>query len=222
MLRPMLAGLAALCLAGMSSAAFAETVKDTDHNFRIDVPSGWKTEKNPNDVIRLIMVSGQAEQTGGSCNVVTELNERSGTMTQAELEGQLEKEVTEASWAQMFKSIIFIDNVAIEKTGSERINGHKAYYVLATFNSITPGSPIVPVKIKQYLHAIPGQLFFVTCSAVRDGYPAEEETFQNVFESFKVLRDKVTVSEAELLRTVCGALHCPLPPMLEAAESRSS
>lgn len=28
---------------------------------------------------------------------------------------------------------------------------------------------------------------------------------------------RVTVAEAELLRTICGALHCPLPPMLERA-----
>jgi Zn-dependent protease with chaperone function len=28
---------------------------------------------------------------------------------------------------------------------------------------------------------------------------------------------KVTVSEAELLRTICAALHCPLPPQLEQA-----
>ena len=32
----------------------------------------------------------------------------------------------------------------------------------------------------------------------------------------------VTVAEAELLRTVCASLHCPLPPMLERAESRAS
>ncbi|MEP6634397.1 MAG: M48 family metallopeptidase, partial [Luteimonas sp.] len=28
---------------------------------------------------------------------------------------------------------------------------------------------------------------------------------------------RVTVSESELLRTICGVLHCPLPPMLERA-----
>ena len=32
----------------------------------------------------------------------------------------------------------------------------------------------------------------------------------------------VTVAESELLRTVCASLHCPLPPMLERAESRLS
>ena len=26
---------------------------------------------------------------------------------------------------------------------------------------------------------------------------------------------RISVNEAELLRTVCGVLHCPLPPMLE-------
>jgi hypothetical protein len=26
---------------------------------------------------------------------------------------------------------------------------------------------------------------------------------------------RITVAEAELLRTICGVLHCPLPPMLE-------
>ena len=26
---------------------------------------------------------------------------------------------------------------------------------------------------------------------------------------------RVSVDEAELLRTICGVLHCPLPPMLE-------
>jgi Zn-dependent protease with chaperone function len=29
--------------------------------------------------------------------------------------------------------------------------------------------------------------------------------------------NRVTVAEAELLRTICGVLHCPLPPMLERA-----
>jgi hypothetical protein len=28
---------------------------------------------------------------------------------------------------------------------------------------------------------------------------------------------RVTIAEAELLRTICGVLHCPLPPMLERA-----
>ncbi len=28
---------------------------------------------------------------------------------------------------------------------------------------------------------------------------------------------RVVVAEAELLRTICAALHCPLPPMLERA-----
>jgi hypothetical protein len=29
--------------------------------------------------------------------------------------------------------------------------------------------------------------------------------------------NQVAVAEAELLRTLCAALHCPLPPMLERA-----
>ena len=29
------------------------------------------------------------------------------------------------------------------------------------------------------------------------------------------LDNRITVAEAELLRTICGVLHCPLPPMLE-------
>ncbi|HEY0310419.1 MAG TPA: peptidase M48 Ste24p, partial [Luteimonas sp.] len=29
--------------------------------------------------------------------------------------------------------------------------------------------------------------------------------------------NRVTVAEAELLRTICGVLHCPLPPSLERA-----
>jgi Zn-dependent protease with chaperone function len=33
---------------------------------------------------------------------------------------------------------------------------------------------------------------------------------------------QVSVAEAELLRTVCASLHCPLPPMLEMAESGTS
>jgi len=27
--------------------------------------------------------------------------------------------------------------------------------------------------------------------------------------------NRITVAESELLRTICGVLHCPLPPMLE-------
>jgi Zn-dependent protease with chaperone function len=33
---------------------------------------------------------------------------------------------------------------------------------------------------------------------------------------------QVSVAEAELLRTVCAALHCPLPPMLDIPDSRLS
>jgi hypothetical protein len=33
---------------------------------------------------------------------------------------------------------------------------------------------------------------------------------------------QVSLAEAELLRTVCASLHCPLPPMLEVPESRRS
>ena len=33
---------------------------------------------------------------------------------------------------------------------------------------------------------------------------------------------QVSVAEAELLRTVCASLHCPLPPMLDIPESRLS
>jgi hypothetical protein len=29
--------------------------------------------------------------------------------------------------------------------------------------------------------------------------------------------NRITVAESELLRTICGVLHCPLPPMLERA-----
>ena len=31
---------------------------------------------------------------------------------------------------------------------------------------------------------------------------------------------RVNVAEAELLRTICASLHCPLPPMLDKPESR--
>jgi len=33
--------------------------------------------------------------------------------------------------------------------------------------------------------------------------------------------NRLTVSEAELLRTICGRLHCPLPPILPAPEADS-
>jgi hypothetical protein len=33
---------------------------------------------------------------------------------------------------------------------------------------------------------------------------------------------QVTVAEAELLRTVCASLHCPLPPMLDAPSPRAA
>jgi hypothetical protein len=196
MLRIISAGFVVLCLAfGANAVALAETVRDTAHNFRVTVPSGWKSEANPSDDIRLFMTSSKAEQTGGSCNVVSEAHPKSSTLTQSAIEGELDQELNDAAWLAMFKSVIFIDNVAIEKTGSERINGHKAYYVIATFDSVTPGSPIIPVKLKQYLHAIPGEVFFVTCSAAHDGYAVEEDNFNSVFASFAPLNDTVAAAE---------------------------
>ena len=196
MLRVIFAGFAVLCVAlSGGTGALADTVRDTAHNFRITVPSGWKSEQNPNEDLRIFMTSSKAEQTGGSCNVVSAAHPKSAALSQAQIETELDKELDDAAWLAMFKSVIFIDNVAIEKSGSERLHGHKAYYVIATFNSVTPGAPIVQVKLKQYLHAIPGEVFFVTCSATNDGYTQEEETFQSVFESFAPLNDTVAASE---------------------------
>ena len=197
MLRLMFAGLSILALANTGSIAVADTIRDTAHNFRITVPSKWKTEQNPSDDVRLMTISPNAEQTGGSCNVSTEPHPQSAAMTQDQVDQQLALEVTDAAWLAMFKSVIFISDVVIEKTGTQQINGHKAYYVVATFNSVNPGAPIVPVKLKQYIHAIPGEAFFVTCSALQSGYPQEEETFQTVFDSFTILADHVTVSQLQ-------------------------
>jgi hypothetical protein len=198
MLRLVIASLSILAVAGMgSSSALAETVRDSEHNFRITMPDGWKTEKNPSDDVRLMSISANAQQTGGSCNVVTEAHPKSTGLTQAQVDEALKQEVSDAAWAAMFKSVIFISDVTIEKTGTQEINGHKAYYVVATFNSIDPGAPIVPVKLKQYLHAIPGEAFFVTCSALQSGYAQEEETFQTVFDSFSTLADRVALSQPE-------------------------
>jgi hypothetical protein len=196
MLRVILAGLAAACVAlGVNATALAETVRDTTHNFRITVPDGWKSEKNPNDEIRVVMISSKAEQTGGNCNVVTSAHPKSAAMTLPQIEAEIDKELDEGAWLAMFKQVIFIDSVAIEKSGSERLNGRKAYFVLATFNSISPGSPLVPIRLKQYLIAIPGEVFFITCMALQDGFAAEEETFQTVFKSFAPLNDTVAALE---------------------------
>jgi hypothetical protein len=195
MLRAIVGGLGLALVVAVSGAASAETVRDTEHNFRVSVPSGWKSEKNPSDEIQISMTAPDREQTGANCNVVTEMHAPSKTMTQAQIDADIDKEVTAEAWATMFKAIIFIDNVSIEKTGSEDLNGHTGHYVVASFSSVTPGMPIRQIRLKQDLVAIPGQLFFITCTASADAYAAKEAEFKTVFESFSPLNDKIAANE---------------------------
>ena len=45
--------------------------------------------------------------------------------------------------------------------------------------------------------------------------PAAKQTMVEAVTAAVGHDGRLSVSEAELLRTVCGVLHCPLPPMLE-------
>ncbi|MBI1214091.1 MAG: hypothetical protein GC190_21725 [Alphaproteobacteria bacterium] len=191
MLRLMISGFAILCVAG---SAFAETVRDSEHHFKVTAPSDWKVERNPSDDVQVSMTSPKADQTGGICNVATEAHPKSAGMSQAEVDQSLANEITDDAWAASFKSVIFINHVVIEKSGTQNIHGHKAYYVVVSFNSITPGAPIVPIRLKQYLHAIPGEAFWVTCSSLQSAFEEEAEAFQTVFDSFTILTDRVAVS----------------------------
>ena len=196
MLRAILTGFAVLAFGqGAIQTALADDYSDTEHNFRITVPNGWPSEKNPTEDIRLIMGSAKREQTGGTCNVVTEANPGSKTMSQEQIDAALDTEVNDAAWLDMFKSVIFLDNIVIEKSGSERRHGRKAFYVLVTFETTVPGMPLRHVKAKQYMHAIPGEIFFVTCSASQDTYAQEEDDFKTVFDSFAPLADTVAAAE---------------------------
>ncbi len=195
MFRAILAGLAVLALGGAVQSAAAETVSDTEHNFRVTVPTGWASLANPTENIRIVLGSPRREQTGGSCNVVTEPHPPSKTLSPAQIETELDKELNEASWLAMFKTVIFVDNIVIEKTGSESMNGRKVYYVLATFNTVMPGAAVRQVRLKQYLHAIPGEIFFVTCSATQGSYAQEEDDFKTVFNSFAPLNNAVASAQ---------------------------
>jgi hypothetical protein len=196
MLRAIIAGglTCALSLA-LGGGALGETVSDTAHNFRILVPEGWKSEQNPSQDISIVMVAPDREQTGANCNVVTEANPSSKAMTQEQVDAGTDKEVTDEAWAAVFKAIIFIDNITIEKTGTERLNGYKGHYVVASFSSVMPGQPVRKIKLKQDLVAIPGQLFFITCSASAESFAAKEEEFKTVFASFSPLGDAIAANE---------------------------
>ena len=196
MLRAILTGLGALALAlGAVQAAAAETVRDTEHNFRVTVPTGWESTKNPSDQIRITMASPQHQQTGGICNVASQAHPPSKAMTPAQIESELDTQLNDAAWAGLFKAIIFFDNVVVEKSGSEQMNGRKVYYAVVTLNAVSPGAPLHAIKLKQYWHVIPGEMFFVTCSATQDGYAQEEDNFKTVFESFAPLNDVVASAE---------------------------
>lgn len=194
MLRLFFMGLAILPLIA-SSHAFADTLRDNEHKFKVTVPSGWKVDQNPSADIQVLMTSPRSDQTGASCNVAIEAHPKTSSMTQAQVDQALANEITDDAWAALFKSVIFFDDVTIEKTGTQMINGHKAYYVIARFNSVTPGEPIIPVRLKQYLHAIPGAAYWVTCSALQSEYASEDPAFESMFESFTITTDRIAQAQ---------------------------
>ena len=75
---------------------------------------------------------------------------------------------------------------------------------------------MLPHEHTDYAPPVEGVLALATVCPVLDALAPDAKQALVEAVTAAVSHDgRLRVAEAELLRTVCGVLHCPLPPMLE-------
>jgi hypothetical protein len=181
---------ASLLVAFGSAAASAEGTfyRDPQGRFTLTVPSGWSSQKPEQEsLVALYMVSPKNEKNkdaGGICLVLVSETPQTREMKQSELDDAFAQVMTPDFWKRSFEAG-GVKDVVVEDAGNKVHKGRKAYYLVATASSTAEDGKVSAVTSKQMIHPVPGDLFFVQCTATKAGFVAMKPVFEKVFASFE-------------------------------------
>lgn len=184
MLRSLIAAVALLSVSAAALSA-STTYRDDDGRFTIAVPTGWKTNKpDASSLIAVNIVSPLDRKPGGLCLVLASPTPQTRDMPQADIDDAFVKLFTTDFWKKTFAAGGFKD-VVLDDAGQITHKGRKAYFLVATATAKGDDPKTsYQAKSKQVIHVVPGNLFFVQCTATKADYPLIAKDFENVFASF--------------------------------------
>lgn len=180
MLRMLAVGLVGLLAA---LPATAGNFTDDTNRFKLSAPDGWVTEPSPDPIVAIILASPRKADTRGNCNVAVSANQMVGK-TQAEVDNELSGMVNEQFWRVLLGQVKFFKKTTIDKTGDKDQGGRKVFFVQSTSDVEVPGSAFTVTQLVN-LHVLPGQTFFVTCSALAASFATESPDFDTILASFE-------------------------------------
>jgi hypothetical protein len=179
--------------AGRDKALAGTVYQDPLGRFAVTVPDGWTSQMG--DGVQAIMVlrpDGAPQFGGGGCFIaIKEVPELKGK-TQAEVDAELEKELTPEVWNAAV-SAPSVQNAKLESSGTVNYNGRKAFYGVATATANVNGQTVA-LKAKLVYFGVPGSLHAVGCSAKADIFETQLPIYDGVFASYEPKRGEMIVS----------------------------
>jgi hypothetical protein len=193
MLRTLVTAVALVSATSVAIGA-ATTYRDEDGRFMIGVPTGWQTHKPAKaDLIAVRMVSPLDRKQGGLCVVLASDTPQTREMAQADIDEAFAKLFTTDFWKKSFAAGGFKE-VVLDDAGQLMHKGRKAYFLVATASAKGEDGKVFEAKSKQVLHVVPGNLFFVQCTAAKADYPLMTKEFDQIFASFEARPNERLVS----------------------------
>lgn len=184
----MMTAIAAGALALTAPLAAAESYTDAESNFRITIPDGWQNDHDTDESIRLSLLSPRFKETRGLCGVLTMAQPETRGKSQAELDADGDRSFGEEFWIKAMQGADTVKAVAIDGRGVRMVNGHKAYFMVATIDpKASADGP--KIKTQQMIEVIPGQFFLIMCMSKADSFDKEEADFTALMNSFAPISD---------------------------------
>jgi len=185
-MRRLMSAMLALSVFGAATAAQADTTKyhDPEGRFNLTVPTGWTAGRPTEPKIAAIIVPPAAETLGGACLVLVTPTPETRSVSQAEIDAAFGALFTREFWTAALQASGKLKDVTIDTVGSRDQGGHKVYFVVANVTSADAGTEF-KAKGRQELHAIPGSIQFVNCSAKVETYGSMEADFTTIFTSYE-------------------------------------
>ena len=180
------AALVAVFASATVSAEPADVFRDSLGRFTVRVPAGWTTQKPDSKLsaLALFMVSAKkGGDNGGVCLVLVNDMPQTRELTQSELDEAFSKVLTKDFWQKSFEAG-GVKDILIDDSGVVTHKGRRAYFLVATATSTGSDGKVFSATSKQMIHPVPGDLFFVQCTASKTGFAAMKPEFDQVFASF--------------------------------------
>ncbi|MCE9524165.1 MAG: beta/gamma crystallin family protein [Alphaproteobacteria bacterium] len=173
-----------LLLTLTAPAALADNqYEDPAGRFSVSVPEGWLAGKPSDTKIAALLFKPITPEIPAVCAVVVTASPLSASVSQADLDAAVSKEMTKEFWEATFKALGGQD-IVVGDVGSREQRGRNIQYAGVEFTTKAPDGKLIRLKLREEIHPIPGIVHEIACTTQADSYELASADFTTVFASY--------------------------------------